>query len=410
MTRQLCYGRGQILRIDPPADAMVADFTSPPGQPLDSPADAVSAALAGPCDYPPINQATIPGDHVVLAVDRCVPQLSAVVAGVVRSLLATDISPRDITVLLTQEESLERKALATAGLASDVAAEVQVVQHDGDDQRNLTYLAASKENKPIYVSRQLFDADVVLPIGCLRPPGAFGYLGIHGGLFPAFSDRKTQETFRAPDSALSPVQRRRRQEEAEEAAWLLGIQIVLQIVPGAGDTILHVLAGDARAVARQGQPLSEAAWVHRLPQRTGLVVAAIEGGPEQQTWDSFARALAAALDIVAEDGAIVLCTDLCCSPGPALRKLAASSDPSEALGAIRRDRSPDAVSAALLIDAARRTTIYLLSGLEREFVEDLGLGYVSRADEINRLSRQYGTCTLVADAHRAALATMDSES
>jgi len=84
---QLRYGDGQVLRIRPPAEAAVADFGDPRGRPLDDPAAAVAAALADPLDFPPLQRATTPGDRVVLAVDRGVPQLDAVVAGAVHALL-----------------------------------------------------------------------------------------------------------------------------------------------------------------------------------------------------------------------------------------------------------------------------------------------------------------------------------
>ena len=36
---------------------------------------------------------------------------------------------------------------------------------------------------------------MVLPIGCLRADATAGYFGIHGCLYPAFSDTKTLQRF-----------------------------------------------------------------------------------------------------------------------------------------------------------------------------------------------------------------------
>jgi hypothetical protein len=47
---------------------------------------------------------------------------------------------------------------------------------------------------------------------------------------------------------------------------------------------------------------------------------------------------------------------------------------------------------------------YLLSGLDGETVEDMGLGYVSSEDEIGHLCQQFDSCLLLADAHRAGVA------
>ena len=400
----LRYGAGQELQIEPPAGATVADLGLPRGRPLADPSAAVCAALSEPLDYPPLRQAVTPGDHVVLAIDRGVPQLPAVVAGAVQTLLGGSVSPEDITLLVAPEENGMHGSDLTAALAPDVAASVRVVQHDPQNQAELSYLAASKENRPIYVHRQLFDADLVLPIGCLRPRHVLGRLGVHGGLFPTFSDAKTRERFQAADSARVSVEKKRRREEAEEAAWLLGIQVVLQLVPGSGNTLLHALAGAPESVAKRGRRLCDAAWSCQLPHRSRFVIATIEGGRSEQTWENFARALSAALAAVDDEGGILLCTDLCCSPGPALQTLTALNDAPEPLREIRRARSPDAVSAALLAEARERIQVYLLSGLDGETVEELGIGYVSRQEEIDHLCQQFDSFLVLADAHRAGVA------
>ncbi len=403
MTCVLRYGEGEALHIDPPADALVTDLTAPPGKPLADPAAAVEAALAGPLDFPPIARATVRGDRVVLAVDADVPQLPAVVAGAVRALLAGDVFAEDIIVVLAPGASRRVEDKATSLLPPAIAAEVKTAEHDPGDRESLSYLAASKENRPIYINRLLFDADVVLPIGCLRPDTALGYLGVCGGVYPAFSDEETRQRFRSPNWTESDVHRRRYQRESDEAAWLLGIQMVVEVVPGLGDTILHVLAGQAAPVAEKGNRLCEAAWTHQIPEPAGLVVASIEGGREEQTWDNFARALFAALAAVSEDGAIVLCTDLRCAPGPALQRLSVPDDDQAILRDIRRDRSPDALSASLLMEARNRAKVYLMSGLDEATVEDLGIGFVTRERQIDRLAQQFDSCILLANAHRAML-------
>ena len=403
MTLVLRYGAGEAIHVDPPPDARVTDLTAPPGEALADPAAAVESALADPLDFPPMAQATVRGDRVVLAVDADVPQLPSVVAGAVRALLAGDVFPEDITVVLAPTASRRVEDKPTSLLPPSIAAEVKVAEHDPGDRESLSYLAASKENRPIYVNRLLFDADMVLPIGCLRPETALGYLGVCGGVFPAFSDEETRQRFRSPNWAESAVHRRRYQEESEGTTWLLGIQMILQVVPGLEDTILHVLAGQGTSVAEQGHRLCEDAWTHQIAERAGLVVASIEGGQDEQTWDNLARALFAALAAVSDDGAIVLCTDLRCAPSPALQHLAVPDDDQSILRDIRHDRSPDALTAALLIEARNRAKVYLMSGLDEATVEELGIGFVTHEEEINRLVRQFDSCILLANAHRAML-------
>ncbi len=406
MSHFLRYGVDSTLQIDLPQEALLADCTAPRVTPLDDPSAAVAAALADPIEFPPLARALVPGDRITLALDHGVPRAASVVAGVVHTLLQAETPPGDISIVVTKADDKSAHFDPTAELPAHVREQVHVVTHDPADSTSLAYLAASKEAKPIFLNRAICDADVVLPIGCLRLDSSLGYIGLYGGLFPTFSDEETQARFRAPSSTDWPAHQRRRREEADEAAWLLGVQFTLQIVPGPGDSILHILAGESDAVLRRGRQLCEAAWLYRVPRRASLVVATIEGGQDQQTWDNFARALFAASQAVEDDGAIVLCTELQCEPGPALRRLT-SPGALDALHEIRRDRTADAISASLLVSTCERARVYLLSRLSGEVVEDLGLGHVDEPEQVGRLSRQHESCILLANAHHAVLSPQD---
>ena len=403
MSRELNFGSNATVRIDVPDSAILADYPFPKGEPLDDPVAAVAAILLDPLDFPPVSQATVPGDQIVLAVDRAVPQAAAVVAGVVHALLDGHAEASDIIIVSTDPEASRLTEL----LAEDLRAQISVITHDPRASDAIGYLATSQEGKQLRFHRALLEADVVLPIGTLRLDEGLSYFGINSGLFPAFSDAETIERFRSPGTTGTAVHQRRRTDEAEEAAWQLGTQFTLQVAPGPRDSILHVLAGDARSVAKRGRELCEMAWRHESPAQAELVVASIEGGPEHQTWDNFSRALFSASRAVRDGGSIVLCTELSCPPGPALQKLKADASEDHLLHELRRDRSEDAVAAALLVSQRLRAHVYLLSHLDQEVVEDLGLGYVGGADEVERLSRQFDSCILLGNAQHAILATAD---
>ena len=68
---------------------------------------------------------------------------------------------------------------------------------------------------------------------------------------------------------------RRLQEDVDHVAWLLGVAFSVQIVPAAGDAILHVVAGEVGAVGRLSREQYRAAWSSHVAQRASLVVAGI---------------------------------------------------------------------------------------------------------------------------------------
>ena len=98
-----------------------------------------------------------------------------------------------------------------------------------------------------------------------------------------------------------------------------------------------------RAVAETGEKLARAAWVEVVPRRASLVVAALDGGSGWQTWEGVALALHAALQVVADGGAIAVCTELTDPPGPAVQTLALADDRDEVLRQIVKHRPADAL-------------------------------------------------------------------
>ena len=278
---------------------------------------------------------------------------------------------------------------------------IRVLSHDPASRRNLAYLAASEGGEPILLNRLLTDADVVLPVGCTQREHSAGYFGIHTTIYPEYSDQRTQARFRKHDRFIGNGHHRELQHEVNHVAWLLGVNFSLQVVPAAGDGILHVLAGQSDVVRRQCRELYRAAWSRSVAHRASLVVAAIEGAARQQTWENLGRVLENAARLVEEDGAIAVCCDLAAAPGPALQRLIGAASREEAVREIRRDNPRDAVPALQLARALETSRIYLLSRLAPELVEDLEMIPVAGPEELVRLAQRSSSCLVLANAVHA---------
>jgi nickel-dependent lactate racemase len=388
----LRYGAGETIRLDVAEDVLLGEFERPRGEPIRDVYQAAAHALQAPFDFPPLSQAVVSGDRVVVAVGAEVQQALAIVSAVVDELTGAGIPPGDITVLTANP--LPDSDQSEAPLAEGV----HFLVHDPADKEKLSYLAASDEAKPIYLNRLICDADLVLTIGCERLGESLGYHGINSSLFPTFSDAKTVQRYRSPAIVESPVQNNRLSRQADQARWLLGSQFAIQVVPGPGDSVLHVIAGQVESVGRRAAQLCSQAWTVEAPQRADLVVTSLTGQPNEQTWDNFARALSAAMRVVNADGAIVVCTDLELPPGPAMQYLASSDDREHAVRDIIKEQPPDALPAMQLMHALEKGPVYLLSRLDESQVEDLGMAAISDPQQVARLIRRAKSCIVLADA------------
>jgi nickel-dependent lactate racemase len=399
-TLKLRYGEQADVALDLGDGALVAECGIPSAEPIDDPAAAVAAALLDPMEYPPLADCLVPGDQVAIAVDVALPQAAALVAGVVSTLIESGIESHRIAIVQTPEDA-RHGTDPRAALPQSIASDIELVTHNPSDRDGLSYLAASVDGNPIYVNRRLAEADVVIPIGCLRLESSLGYRGIYSGICPTFSDADTQKRFCSSSNEDQPAHRERRRRETEEAGGLLGAALTVQIVPGSGDSILHVLAGSVTAVANRGGELCRAVWDCQVQQRADLVVAAIQGGAASQTWDNLARALTAAMSTVSDGGAIALCTELSDRPGRALRWLTESDDYETTMRSVRKERSPDAIAAAQLLRALDGNRVYLLSRLDDEVVAQLGVTPIEEAEDLTRLSSRSQSCIVLANAQFA---------
>jgi nickel-dependent lactate racemase len=404
MTPVLKYGAQESVRLDSPGTELLGHCGVPNIEPLEDPAAAIVRALAQPLDYPPLGQSAVPGDRVVLAVGESVPHAAEIVAGVVRSLTDGPVDPDGIGVLHTRAGPPGGPDDPCRLLPEEVRSRVASIAHDPSDRGNLAYLATTEEGHQIELNRALIDADLVLPIGCVRDGSVAGYHGIHSPVYPTFSDARTLARFHSPKMLDSRGRRQKRLvKEADEVGWLLGVTFTIQVIPGPGEGVLDVLAGEVSALRHYALRRYWAAWHRTVPRRAELVLASLEGGQGQQTWENLGRALAAGAALVEEGGALAVCCELAADRGPAVQCLTTSRTREEAVARIRDERPEDAVPAIQLAQALDHCSVYLLSRLEPSVVEDLDITPMADADEVSRLFSRHGSCILLANAPYASV-------
>jgi nickel-dependent lactate racemase len=406
MLTKLRYGADAELTLDLPAESVLAVCNAPRGDAQPDAFAAVKRAIEEPLEFPPLARSVVPGDRVALALAAGVPKAAETVAAIVEQLLAGGVSAEDITIVRTIEEKAATPD-PRSQLGEDVRQQVKLETHDPHDRNRLSYLAASSDANPIYLNRTISEADLVVSVGISRLKDSLAYTGPASGMFAIFSDAQTAERYRAPRLIDSAARRRKLQALAEEASWLLGVPFVVQIVPGAANQILHVVAGRDHETFARAAELCEAAWNFTVPYRASVVVAAVEGANGCQTWENVARALNAASHAVSDDGAIAICSELAEELGPALQQLSAAEDVHQVLREIGKQRPIDAIAAAELAHAIERGPVYLLSRLGESTVEELGIANVASEADLARLVARHDTCILLANAQHAVASVED---
>jgi hypothetical protein len=371
------------------------------GAALVDPQSAVIRALAEPLEFPPLAAGIVPGDRVAIALDDTIPRAGEIVRGVVESLERAGIETDAISIVTTDAKTSQS---LLESLAARAPATPRFEVHDPEDKANLCLVGLNKRQEPLLVNRTIFDADIVLPIGLARVNGN----GAYDSLFPQFSDAEAIRRHRTPESLTNARGLTEMAHEADEAGWLIGVPMVIEVVPGPGETVAHVLAGGPQAVARQCEVLCRREWSLHCPRQVDLAIATITGGAPSQTWANVGRALAAAESVLEADGAIAICSNLDAPPGESLGRLIGTTDLEKTERKISHDQGEDSWPAWQLARALQRGPVYLLSQLAAETVEDMGLAPIADIAELARLAGRHESFVLIEDSQHA-IVTVDDE-
>jgi nickel-dependent lactate racemase len=363
---------------------------------LIDPAKATIAALETPIEYPPLAAGIVPGDRVAIALDETTPCAAEIVRGAITSFVRAGVESEAITVVASDATAIQ---ICGETCSFEKANGVKFLVHDPDDEKNLCIVGMTKGGVPVVVNREIFEADVVLPIGCARPDGR----GVYESLFPRFSSAAAIDRFHTPTLLDSAAEQAERKRETNQAGWLIGVPMVVEVVPGSGERVANVLAGEPTAVGNESQSLAIERWSFQSPQQVSLMIATIGGGAETQNWTSVGRALAMAEQLVEEGGAVAICSNLGVPPGPSLGRLSGNPDLEKVIRKVSNEHDIDSWPAWHLARALQRGPVYFLSQLDEETVEDLGLAPVANIDEIVRLAEHYESFVVVEDSQNATV-------
>jgi hypothetical protein len=376
----LDYGSADPLVLEAATGGSIVDCRGPEGASGAAATRLVEAAIDAPPQAPPLGAHVVAGDRVVVAVCGGAPQAGAVVAAVVGRLAAAGIAADDVRVLL---------AGPGEGDEAPVAAVAGATAFDATSPTATAYLAADEAGRPLYLARDLVDADVVVAVGAWGWNAALGGRSLAGELWPAFSRHEcrrelTRSLARRGRHALPDWK-----TSVQEVAWQLGVCASLRLVPGRKGTLHAACFGLPDEAGRRAREAA-AAWCPHVAEAADLVVASVSdpaGG-----FGVVTRAVAAAARVVRPGGTICVASRVSTGPGVVFLRWRQGA-PLEGLV-----HEAVATNDATLVAEALETRLFarslgdhrlvLLSDVEEATVEELGFGHAAGPEVVERLTHR----------------------
>ena len=393
----LRYGLSGELSCE--VDASRVAVFRPGPRPRTDVAETVSRALASPLDLPTLDQALVPDDAVVIALDRDTPCASDIVAGIWSYLERRGVDPTRVTILQPAAVDAKEPADPRTLLPISVQQAVKWRIHDPTEEGSCSYLATTTKGERIYLAKELVEADFVLPVGATAYDSLLGYRGTNSVLYPGLSNIDAiRKTIGQGHQELSPREERPLRQLVDEIAWLMGIQFCVQVVAADADGVIDVVAGSTDAVFKQCREELDHNWMISMPERVDTVVVAISSDVSGHGWSQLGRALSTARQLVEHGGRIVILSELAEEPGEGMQLLRNEEYPENCLQQLREASPVDLIPATQLVNAANWARLLLLSKLDAGLVEELFMYPLADTDEVLRVLESSESCAILGGA------------
>jgi nickel-dependent lactate racemase len=305
------YGRETLAVEIPDRNLMLVGWPKEPPE-IPRVEDEIERALDSPIEGPRIRDVAGSGKRVVILCDdytRPTPT-RAILPSMLARLDQAGVEDADITILIAAgiHRKMSREEL-NAKLGEDVVDRVRVVLHDVDDMDRMDNLGQTTRGTPVWIDKEVTQADVKLSIGTVE---AHPYAGFCGGpKIYAIASAARESIYHNhgrlaahPDSWFGRTEGNPCWMDMAEVARMVKPDLAINVVLSAKKEVIRAFAGDIIACQRAAiEPFVEAYGVP-VPRPADIVLAS--ANPKQFYFDLSNLAMMNAGTIVKEGGTRVV--------------------------------------------------------------------------------------------------------
>lgn len=184
---------------------------------------------------------------------------------------------------------------------------LKVVVHNPDD--NLIFVGVTPFNTPIFVNNVVMEFDLKIAVGWIYPHVKAGYGAGAKTIFPGVMGRESIAIHHAkhtmhPKSRPGILNGNPFREDIEEAAKLVGVDYIVDVVMSAEKKLVRCVAGDLQEAFREGCTYYDKIFCVDVPQMVDIVLTS--GYPvDTHLYQSFKGVVVAAEPIVKDGGTVI---------------------------------------------------------------------------------------------------------
>ena len=339
----------------------------------------VVRALQHPIGTPRLQQIVQPGEKIAIItsdVTRPLPS-SQVLPPLLDELYAVGVSREDITVVFALGSHRKQTPDEMKKLVSErVFAEIRCI--DGDDSDCVSYGKTSR-GTPVDIVRVVAEADRRICLGNIEYHYFAGYSGGAKAIMPGVSTRAAIQSNHSrmveAAAAAGRLEGNPVREDIEEAAAMVGVDFIVNVVLDEHKQIVRAVAGDIVEAHREGCRYLDKLYGKPIAGSADIVVVSQGGAPKDLNLYQTQKALDNAKHAVKKGGVIVLVGSCKEGLGEHVFEDWMTHSPSahSMIDRIERDFQLGGHKAAAIAMVLEDADIYLVSELDPAFVEGIFL-------------------------------------
>ena len=382
------YGYGKETRtFEIPEPNLLGEVTQNQVQTAETGEAAVRSALNHPIGTPRLCEIVRPGESVAIVTSDitrpCPSQL--IIPQILEELSRAGIEDSRITVVFALGSHRVHSEDEKRRLVGDSVYErVRCVD---SAKEGFVHIGVTAAGTPVDIDPLVAAADRRICVGNIEYHYFAGYSGGAKAIMPGVSTRDAiqknhskmvLEEAKAGNLLMNPLR-----QDIEEAAAMVGVDFILNVVLDEEKQIVKAVAGDLRRAHEAGCEFLDRLYKIRIPRRADIVVTSPGGFPKDINLYQAQKALDNAKHAVKDNGIIILAASCREGLGEAVFEdwMLHSPSAESMVERIGRDFQLGGHKAAAIGMVLKRSRIFLVSDLEEEFVRSIFMEPFASVDE-----------------------------
>ncbi|MGI6037379.1 MAG: nickel-dependent lactate racemase [Limnochordia bacterium] len=240
----------------------------------------------------------------------------AILPALEKELQAAGITTEQVTFMVATGLHRGHTPEENRAIFGSFADKYRFVNHNADG--DLVYLGRLPYGSPLYVNREIVEADVVITTGVVVPHYMAGFAGGRKSILPGVAGRETIQSNHSkmvtPDAAPAKLAGNPIHLEMLEAARRAGVDFIVNVVTDENKGIIKAFAGDVEAAWLAGVEMSKEVYTVPLDRQYDVAITGVGGHPKDINLYQAQKGLENAAAAVKPGGTVILVAQ--CPEGP----------------------------------------------------------------------------------------------